>query len=302
MSDSQWLRRMIGFGLLGVAAMTVLVPGVLLAHGTTGHDWYAAGELTRAKAMLFVGFSEYTQVPYRTPYGDIWTLPRIVLIEMDSAIRARQRILTTIGDGILLAGGVGGTVFCLMLLGAAGRLRQDRRGLLARTVEPRPLAYPYSHPAARGATGAIAGWLRQGGGRVRIGLLVVSAEAVQDLPQMDGVIELADPSPATGTDMAAERSIPGSDAPAGRVPAPSRAADLPVLAYKQRSDTVPAPVKTETTSNPKQPVSQTSAPAQPAADGGGGRRPAPPHTNSKTNRAGKGKTHGRKAGRGQNFY
>ena len=56
MSDVRWFRRMIGFGLLGVAAMAVLVSGILLGRTTTSHDWYAAGKLTLIEAMLAVGF------------------------------------------------------------------------------------------------------------------------------------------------------------------------------------------------------------------------------------------------------
>ena len=45
MSGALWPRRMIRLGLLGVAAITVLVPGVLLVRDTAGHDWYAARRL-----------------------------------------------------------------------------------------------------------------------------------------------------------------------------------------------------------------------------------------------------------------
>ena len=41
MSGALWPRRMVRLGLLGVAAMTLAVPVILLARGTTGHDWYA---------------------------------------------------------------------------------------------------------------------------------------------------------------------------------------------------------------------------------------------------------------------
>jgi len=36
MTDRYWYRWMLGFGLLGVAAMTLLMPAVMLARGTTG--------------------------------------------------------------------------------------------------------------------------------------------------------------------------------------------------------------------------------------------------------------------------
>lgn len=137
------LGRMLRPGLLGVAAMTVAVPGILLAHVTTGHDWYAARALTVAEAMLAVGFSKYEPVAYRTTHGDIWNISRIVFVEHEPPIAARDRILSTIGNGVLLGGGVGGTVLCLMLLGAAGHLRRVRA---VASVEPS--ASPYRHPAS----------------------------------------------------------------------------------------------------------------------------------------------------------
>ena len=144
MPDSRWLRRMLVFGLLGVAAMTVVVPGILLARGTTGHDWYSAGKLTLEEAILAMGFSKYTAVAYRREYGDTWNIMRAAFVDFGPPVRARrQRILATIGDGVMLGGGIGGTVFCLMLLGAAGHLR---RGRTVASVEP--VAYPV--PASGG--------------------------------------------------------------------------------------------------------------------------------------------------------
>ncbi len=70
MPGALWPRRMVRLGLLGVAAMTLAVPGILLTRGTTGHDWYAAGKLTAVEVALAVGFSEYTAVAYRWKESD----------------------------------------------------------------------------------------------------------------------------------------------------------------------------------------------------------------------------------------
>ena len=70
MPGAQWLRRMVLLGLLGVAAVTLAVPCILLARGTTGHDWYSAGKLTVEEVMLAVGASEYDSVAYRRKHGD----------------------------------------------------------------------------------------------------------------------------------------------------------------------------------------------------------------------------------------
>ena len=176
MSGARWPRRMVRLGLLGVAAMTLAAPGILLARGTTGHDWYAARKLTIAEAMLAVGFSKYTTVAYRRADGNTWNIIRAAVAEFPSAVRARQRILGTIGDGVMLGAGVGGTVFCLMLFGAAGhgRRRPDRDG------PGEPVEYPHRHSPVAGPTGRIADWVRPGL-RARIALLVVSPAELERL-------------------------------------------------------------------------------------------------------------------------
>ncbi len=196
MSGARWPRRMVRLGLLGVAAMTLAAPGILLARGTTGHDWYAARKLTVAEAMLAVGFSEYTSVAYRGKSGDTWNISRAVFVEFGPPVRARQRIMGTIGDGVMLGAGVGGTVFCLMLLGAAGHGWRGRAGPALEPVE-----YTHRHPPTAGPAGRIADWVRPGL-RARIALLVVSPAELErllallgptrrpgfvDLPGSDGV-------------------------------------------------------------------------------------------------------------------
>ena len=53
------------------AAMAVLVVGIALAHGTTAHDWYAAGIVTVAEALIAVGFDEFALIQYRRVDGEI---------------------------------------------------------------------------------------------------------------------------------------------------------------------------------------------------------------------------------------
>ena len=305
MPDSRWLRRMLVFGLLGVAAMTVVVPGILLARGTTGHDWYSAGKLTLEEAILAMGFSKYTAVAYRREYGDTWNIMRAAFVDFGPPVRARQRILATIGDGVMLGGGIGGTVFCLMLLGAAGHLR---RGRTVASVEP--VAYPYRHPAAWSPAGRIAGWLRSGGGRGRVGLVVmVSAADIEDLPEVDGFVEFANFPPDGGTGRAgpAGRFVPRAGALAAwRAPA--------LLEGKgdQGAETA-TPAKTDTTGNRKpssapvrpdaNPASADHAGAQPGATG----KPVPTNPDghldtTDADNSTKDKADARRTGRGQNFY
>ena len=187
---------MVRLGLLGVAAMTLAVPVILLARGTAGHDWYAATKLTAVEIALAVGFSEYTAVAYRRKRGDTWNISRAVFVEFGPPVRARQRILAAIGDGVMLGAGVSGTVFCLMLLGAAGHVRRGRTGTALEPVE-----YTHRHSLAAGPAGRIADWVRPGL-RARIALLVVSPAELErllallgptrrpgfvDLPGPDGV-------------------------------------------------------------------------------------------------------------------
>ena len=196
MTGALWPRRMVRLGLLGVAAMTLAVPGILLARGTTGHDWYAARQVTLAEVTIAVGFSESTTVAYRTAYGDTWNIIRAAVAVFPSAVQARRHILATIGDGVMLGAGVGGTVFFLMLLGAAGHGRRARTG-----TAPEPVEYAHRHLPAANPAGRIADWVRPGL-RARIALLVVSPAELErllallghgrrpgfvDLPGPDGV-------------------------------------------------------------------------------------------------------------------
>ena len=200
MSGALWPRRMVRLGLLGVAAMTLAVPVILLVRGTTGHDWYAAGKLTAVEIALAVGFSEYTPVAYRWKEGDTMNISRAVFPEFGPPVRARQHILATIGDGVMLGAGVGGTVFCLMLLGAAGHGRRGRTGTALEPVE-----YPSRHPPTASPAGRIADWVRPGL-RTRIALLVVSPAELERLlapfghRRRPGFVDLPEPYDAEPAD------------------------------------------------------------------------------------------------------
>ena len=246
MSGARWPRRMVRLGLFGVAAMTLAVPFILLARGTIGHDWYAAGKLIVAEGMIAVGFSKYTTVAYRRADGDTWNIIRAAVAEFPSAVRARQRILATIGDGVMLGAGVGGTVFCLMLLGAAGHGRRGRTGTALEPVE-----YTHRHPPTAGSAGRIADWIRPGL-RARIALLVVSPAELDrllallgqgrrpgfvDLPGPDGLepkeaegellerTERPSLPPAENGELGTDAAVPAKPAPAdpGRLPDTTKA-------------------------------------------------------------------------------
>ena len=241
MPGARWPWRMIRLGLVGVAAMTLAVPAILLARGTTGHDWYAAGKLTAVEVALAVGFSEYAAVAYRRKHGDTWNIVRAAFVEFDPPVLARRRILSLTGDGVMLGAGVGGTVFCLMLLGAASDGRRDRTGTVLEPVER-----VQRIPSAAGATGRIPGWIGPGL-RTRIALLVVSpAELERLLTQFDdrprpGFIDL--PEPDSAVRLESDGGLSGDDgADAARPVAPpeslplARASGLPAPKHTKPAD------------------------------------------------------------------
>ena len=180
MFGARWPHRMVRLGLLGVAVMSLAAPAILLARGTTGHDWYAAGQVTLAEVMIAVGFSKSTTVAYRTADGVTWNIIRAAVAVFPSAEKARRRILGKIGDGVMLGAGAGGTMFCLMLFGAAGHGRRDRPG-----TAPAPMEYPHRRPPAAGPAGRIADWVRPGL-RARVALLVVSPSELERLLALHG--------------------------------------------------------------------------------------------------------------------
>ena len=239
MPGARWPWGTIRLGLVGVAAMTLAVPAILLARGTTGHDWYAAGKLTAVEITLAVGFNELTAVAYRWPDGDTWNMIRAAFVEFDPPMRARQRILSLTGDGVMLGAGVGGTVFCLMLLGAARDGRRDRTGTALEPVERVQRLPPTAGPAWR-----IVDRVRPDL-RTRIALLVVSpAELEQLLAQLDqrrrpGFVDLPEPDGAARLDSDHGRSDDGGGlrppTPRESLP-PPRSPELPFPEHAEPAD------------------------------------------------------------------
>ena len=162
MSDLRRFGRMFKFGVLGIAAMTVLSPGVALLRGTTGHDWYAAAKLTAVEAAIAVGFDRFAPVvDYRRQDGPVERISRYDLYFEGEALWARERILVTARDYALLGAGMGGAMFLLILLGAVGEARRSRR---VAVVEPQPVAYPWRPRSGPGAAWGAAERLAGRGG------------------------------------------------------------------------------------------------------------------------------------------
>ena len=88
----KWLVPLVAAGICA-AGMAVLVAGIALALGTTGHDWYAAWKLTLVEAMLTAGFDDYGVVEYCTAAGETLSVERYRLAYvMDEAWLARRLI------------------------------------------------------------------------------------------------------------------------------------------------------------------------------------------------------------------
>lgn len=190
MAEPGVLRRMLGFGLFGVAAMTVLAPGIALMRGTTGHDWYAAGKLTAVETARAVGFDRKAPVvEYRRWNGVVVRMSRDDMYWNGEALAARERILETALHYALLGAGIGGAVLLATMLGAAGRLPRRQRD---ETARPEP-AYPYRTRAGPASASSPAGRLadRLRAGRGRVALLAVPEADLTEIAEPDGVVHLA---------------------------------------------------------------------------------------------------------------
>lgn len=150
MTDSRWLRRMLGFGLLGMAAMTVVVPVFALIRNTTAHDWYAARKVTVVDVMIEVGFDRFAPAEYRTADGATRTVTRYDIFFNGEALSARKRILDSIADNAILGAGsgFGGVILFLAGCWSAGRSRRGRAETPAARAPRAPAAWAVPEPGA----------------------------------------------------------------------------------------------------------------------------------------------------------
>ena len=235
MPGAHWPRRMVLLGLLGVVVAALAVPCILLARDTTSHDWQSAAKLTVEEVMLAVGKGRYDSVTYRWADGDTWKITRAAFVEFGPPVEARQRILATVGDGVMLGAGVGGTVFCLMLLGAASLWRRGRTGTALEPVE-----HSHGHLSAADTAGRIVELIRPGL-RMRIALLVVSPADLERLlappgpTRRPGFVDLPEPNGVelvqSGHKLLERRETPS-------LPSPTRPAGLP---SPERAESGPGP-------------------------------------------------------------
>ena len=165
MSDERWVRRMIGFGLPGVAPMMVLAPGIFwrtTPPGTTGippanRPWWrpcpplASMDLARWNTSANITKPGTCSVSFSSIMHHRCHGP---------PVRARQHIPAAIGDGAMLGSGAGGTVFRLLLFGAAGHPRRGRRTVRETILEPEQVFEREQEQSRPGVFGTFGSWAR----------------------------------------------------------------------------------------------------------------------------------------------
>ena len=191
------------------AGMAVLVAGLALALGTTGHDWYAAWKFTLVEAMLTAGFSDYGVIEYRTAAGETITVHRYQLAyRMSEAWWARRQIFSLAADRAVLGACSELALFAIWMgVGAVSRLRRFVGGRRP-VVEPPPRARPgyggrTGHPDGWSDGELIAALARRSG---RVGVLLMSPADVEQLA-------------GGGGDAAGQSPTPRASLPPGRAPA-----------------------------------------------------------------------------------
>ena len=225
----KWLLPLVAAGICA-AVVAVLVAGIALALGTTGHDWYAAWKFTMVEAMLTIGFDDYGLVEYRTADGQTISVERYrFAYVMPEAWLARQQIFSLAADRALLGACIGLALFGMWLVvRMALRLRQLESGR-GTVVEPAPRVRPgyagrMRRPDDWSDGELIAALARRSG---RLGVLLVSTDEVERLAGVGGATRpsatLQDSLPPTRTpalppsasaEPADEAAVPAKPAPA----------------------------------------------------------------------------------------
>ena len=184
MPDTDDLLRTLVWAGICTAGMAVLVAGIALALGTTGHDWYAAWKFTVANMMLSLGFSDHGLIEYRLAAGVTINIERFRFVHgMDEAWSARRLIFSMVVDRAVLGACTGLALFAMWLAAATVvRLREFGSGRGA-VVEPPPRARrEYAGRMRRPDDWSdgelIAALARRSGGA---GVLLVSPEEVERL-------------------------------------------------------------------------------------------------------------------------
>ena len=207
----RWLSVLAWAAIL-VAGMAVLVAGLGLALGTTGHDWQAAWKMTLAEVMVGIGFSETGLVGYRTADGETVTRYRLARL-MGEPWQARLKLLSMAADRAVLGACTGLALLAIWTaMLAASRLRRPsgRRGTV---VEPSPRfrrerTGRMRHPDGWSDGELIAALARRSG---RLGVLLVSPEEIGPLPGDDGANAARPVAPPESLPLARASGLPAPE-------------------------------------------------------------------------------------------
>ena len=186
---------------LCTAAMAVLVTGIALALGTTAHDWYAAGKVTLAEALIAVGFDEFALTEYRKADGETVRISRYRLT-LGEAWAVRAELLSMAVDRTVL-GAWAGFVVGILCLWVSKAIWPSPTVRVEAVHRPAAMRGPY-----RPAWPAGAGPVRPAAGGERTGLLVVSEAEFESLLRRAGGIGPAGTAPA-----GLVQALPPADAP-----------------------------------------------------------------------------------------
>ena len=141
MPDTDDVLRTLVWAGICTAGMAVLVAGIALVLGTTGHDWYAAWKFTVANMMLSLGFSNHGLIEYRLAAGVTINIERFRFVHgMDEAWSARRLIFSLVVDRAVLGACTGLALFAMWLAAATVMHLREFESGRGTVVEPPPRA------------------------------------------------------------------------------------------------------------------------------------------------------------------
>ena len=256
MPDTDDLLRTLVWAGICTAGMAVLVTGIALALGTTGHDWYAAWKFTVAKMMLSIGFSDHGLIEYRLAAGVTINIERFRFVHgMDEAWSARRLIFSLVVDRAVLGACTGLALFAMWLAAeTVVRLREFESGRGA-VVEPPPRARrEYAGRMRRPDDWSdgelIAALARRSGGA---GVLLVSPDEVERLA-------------GGGANAAGQPAAPRNALPAARPPAQAPGLPPPESARSADAAVPGEPAPADPGSRPDTTEADNPAEERPAGD------------------------------------
>ena len=130
---------MVRYALLGIAVMTVLVPGIAVWRTTTAYEWRMAGMGTLAEAKLAIGYQDHSLQEHEWTEGYKTPLRIVDIAEDPKMEQIRERLLgILIGQAKLGFGiGVGGVFLCAVLFWLRGRRMNRAKRIRSGALEHR---------------------------------------------------------------------------------------------------------------------------------------------------------------------